>query len=73
MATQSYSGTNSIPTTNDVLNASANRAGPESTSMDREHRVGNTVDKVDQVSSVTLLGMAIVGAVAMLALHWLVG
>lgn len=56
-----------------AINASANRAGPESTSMRSEHRAGNTVDKVDQVSSVTLLGMAIVGAVAMLALHWLVG
>lgn len=29
-----------------------------------EHRVGNTVDKVDQVSSVTLLGMAVAGAIA---------
>lgn len=59
--------------TNPVVNASANRAGPQSTSMNSEHREGNTVDKGDQMSSVTLLGMAIAGAVAMLALHWLVG
>lgn len=58
-------------TTHDVLNADANRAGPESTSMDREHRVGNTIDKVDQVSSVTLLGFAIAGSVVMLGAHWL--
>lgn len=73
MAARSYSGANSIPTTTDVFNASSNRAGPESTSMDREHRVGNTVDRVDQLSSVTLLGLAVAGAVVMLALHWVVG
>lgn len=60
-------------TTNDVLNADANKAGPESTSMNREHRIGNTVDKVDQVSSVTLMGMAIAGSAVMLGAHWLVG
>lgn len=60
------------PTT-DVLNADANRAGPESTSMSREHRIGNTVDQVDQVSSVTLLGFAIAGSAVMLTAHWLVG
>lgn len=60
-------------TTTDVLNADANKAGPESTSMNREHRIGNTVDKVDQVSSVTLMGMAIAGSAVMLGAHWLVG
>ena len=60
------------PTT-EVVNASAHRAGPDSSSMNPKHRDGDTVDKVDQVSSVTLLGMAVVGAGAMLVLHWLVG
>jgi hypothetical protein len=41
--------------------------------MNREHRVGNTVDQVDQVSSVTLLGFAVAGSIVMLAAHWLVG
>lgn len=73
MTANTYPAADAGGPTNNVVNASANRAGLESTSMNPEHRDGNTVDKVDQVSSVTLLGMAIVGAVAMLALHWLVG
>ncbi|MCJ2082767.1 hypothetical protein [Methylobacterium sp. J-090] len=73
MTVSTYPAADAGRPTNNVVNASANRAGAESTSMKSEHRVGNTVDKVDQVSSVTLLGIAIVGAVAMLALHWLVG
>ncbi|MET0531391.1 MAG: hypothetical protein ABW003_24170 [Microvirga sp.] len=73
MTVSTYPATDGGRPTTNVVNASANRAGPESTSMNPEYRVGDTVDKVDQVSSVTLLGMAIVGAVAMLALHWLVG
>jgi hypothetical protein len=60
-------------TTNDVRNVDAHRTGPHSTSMNREHRVGNTVDQVDQVSSVTLLGFAVAGSIVMLAAHWLVG
>ncbi|MGU3360359.1 hypothetical protein ACLBWX_08510 [Methylobacterium sp. M6A4_1b] len=51
----------------------ANRAGAAGTTMNREHRLGLTVDKVDQVSSVTLLGMAVAGSIVMLAAHWLVG
>ena len=62
-----------LQTTNDVINADANKAGPESTSMERQHRAGDTVDKVDQVSSVTLLGFAIVGSGVMLVAHWLIG
>jgi hypothetical protein len=73
MTARVYPGANPIPTTNDVVNADANRAGPESTSMEREHRIGNTVDKVDQLSSVTLLGLALVGSAVMLTAHWLVG
>ena len=73
MTARVYPGSTATPTTNDVVNADANKAGTESTSMNREHRVGNTVDKVDQVSSVTLMGMAIVGSAVMLAAHWLVG
>ncbi|MCJ2045397.1 hypothetical protein MKK58_12780 [Methylobacterium sp. J-078] len=60
-------------TTNDVLGADAPRVGPEGATMNRAHRVGDTVDRVDQVSSVTLLGMAIVGAGVMLVAHWIVG
>jgi hypothetical protein len=62
-----------LQTTNDVVNADANKAGPQSTSMERQHRAGDTIDKVDQVSSVTLLGFAIVGSGVMLVAHWLVG
>ncbi|KQP38374.1 hypothetical protein ASF49_05065 [Methylobacterium sp. Leaf104] len=51
----------------------ADRAGAASPSMNREHRLGLTVDQVDQVSSVTLLGMAVAGSMVMLATHWLVG
>jgi hypothetical protein len=29
-----------------------------------EHVIGNTINKVDQVSSITLLGMAVAGAIA---------
>jgi hypothetical protein len=68
-----YPGPNTIPTTNDVVNADANKAGTESTSMNREHRTGDTVDKGDQVSSVTLLGFAVAGSAVMLGAHWLVG
>jgi hypothetical protein len=73
MNARGYPGSNTIPTTNDVVNADANKAGTESTSMNREHRTGDTVDKGDQVSSVTLLGFAVVGSAVMLAAHWLVG
>ena len=37
-----------------------------------EHRVGQDVDSVDQLSSVTLLGIAVLGAVASLISVWLV-
>lgn len=60
-------------TTVDVLGADANRAGAPSTAMNRDHRVGDTVDKVDQMSSVTLLGMALVGSGVMLVAHWILG
>ncbi|KQP82873.1 hypothetical protein [Methylobacterium sp. Leaf117] len=73
MTARIYPGANPIPSTNDVINADANKAGTESTSMNREHRAGDTVDKVDQVSSVTLLGMAIAGSAVMLLAHWIVG
>jgi hypothetical protein len=73
MTTLTHLDANPHQTTTDVRNADANRAGPESTSMNREHRIGDTVDKGDQVSSVTLLGFAIAGAVVMLAAHWVVG
>lgn len=73
MTTLTHLDANPRQTTDPVLNADANRAGPESTSMKREHRVGNTVDKVDQVSSVTLLGMAVAGSAVMLLAHWVLG
>lgn len=73
MTARVYPDTGTIPTTNDVINADANKAGPESTSMRGDHRTGDTIDKVDQVSSVTLLGFAVVGSAVMLVAHWLVG
>ena len=73
MTARIYPGTESTPSTTDVINADANKAGTESTSMNLEHRTGDTVDKVDQVSSVTLMGMAIAGSAVMLGAHWLVG
>ena len=72
MTVRVYSNPDPLPTTNDVVNADANKAGPQSTSMKGEHRAGDTVDKGDQVSSVTLLGFAIVGAGVMLVAHWLI-
>ncbi|WP_375409772.1 hypothetical protein [uncultured Methylobacterium sp.] len=71
MTARSYPST--IPTTNDVVNADSMKAGVESTSMDPAHRVGNTVDKVDQVSSITLLGFAVTGAVLVILTHLVLG
>jgi hypothetical protein len=73
MTVRVFPGPDELPATNDVVNADANKAGPESTSMERQHRAGDTVDKGDQVSSVTLLGFAIAGSAVMLMAHWLVG
>ena len=36
-----------------------------------QHRVGQTVDTVDQASSLALLGLAIVGGGAAVLLEWL--
>jgi len=60
-------------TTNAALRADAPRVGAGGATMNRAHRVGDTIDTVDQVSSVTLLGMAVVGAGVMLVAHWIVG
>jgi len=37
-----------------------------------EHRIGHDVDKVDQVSSVTLLGFAVLGAALTVAFNAIV-
>ncbi len=73
MTARVYPSTNPTPPTNAVVNADSMKAGPESTSMDPEHRVGNTVDKVDQVSSVTLLGFAVTGATLVILTHMVLG
>ena len=73
MTARSYPSTNPNPTTSNVVNADSMKAGPESTSMDPVHRVGDTVDKVDQVSSVTLLGFAVTGAVLVVLTHMVIG
>jgi len=73
MTARSYPSTNPNPTTIDVVNADSMKAGPESTSMDSSHRRGNTVDKVDQVSSITLLGFAVTGAVLAVLSHMVLG
>ena len=36
------------------------------------HRQGQDVDSVDQLSSVVLLGLALVGGAAAILLHWLI-
>ncbi|GJE42831.1 hypothetical protein [Methylobacterium soli] len=36
------------------------------------HRQGQDVDTVDQLSSVVLLGLALVGGAAAILLHWLI-
>ncbi|MCK2053746.1 hypothetical protein [Methylobacterium sp. 37f] len=59
--------------TSAIRDGGSSREGLDSTVMKREHRVGNTVDKVDQVSSVTLLGFTVAGSAVMLVAHWLVG
>lgn len=73
MTARVYPDPSSTPATNKVVNADSMKAGPESTSMDPAHRVGNTVDKVDQVSSVTLLGFALTGAVLVVLTHMVIG
>ena len=73
MTTLTHLDANPRQTATDVSEADADRAGAASPSMNREHRLGLTVDKVDQVSSVTLLGFAVAGSIVMLAAHWLVG
>jgi hypothetical protein len=73
MTARGYPGTGTIPTTNGVVNNEANKAGLESTSVSGEHRTGDTIDKVDQVSRVTLLGVAAAGAAVMLGACWCVG
>ncbi|GJD74103.1 hypothetical protein [Methylobacterium goesingense] len=60
-------------TTNAMLRTDASPVGPDGATMNRAHRIGDTIDTVDQVSSVTLLGMALVGAGVMLVAHWIVG
>ena len=64
---------NPTPTTNNVVNADSMKAGPESTSMEADHRIGDTINKVDQVSSITLLGFAVVGALSVVLIHALIG
>ena len=73
MTARVYPHPSSPPTTVEVLNADSMKAGPESTSMNPAHRVGNTVDKVDQVSSITLLGFAVTGAVLVVLTHLVLG
>ena len=73
MTARVYPHPSSTTSTNAVVNADSMKAGPESTSMKPEHRVGNTVDKVDQVSSVVLLGIAVTGAVLVTLSHLVVG
>lgn len=47
--------------------------GPSGSGANKpEHRLGQDVDGVDQLSSVTLLGIAVGGAVTALLLVWLV-
>lgn len=72
MTVRVYSNPNPLPTAKDIINADGNKAGLQSISMKREHRDGDTVDKGDQVSGVTLFGFAIVGASVMLVAHWLI-
>lgn len=73
MTVRIFPGPDSLSSTQDVVNADSNQAGPESTSMEGQHRTGDTVDKGDQVSSVTLLGFAIAGSAVMLLAHWVIG
>lgn len=55
-----------------TVDVDSTRVGSGSASMKPEHQVGNTVDKVDQLSSVTLMGMAIGGSAVMLTALWLI-
>ena len=61
-----------LQTTTDVVNADANKVGPKSASMERQHRAGNTVDRGNHVSSVWLLGLSLVGASVVLVVYWLI-
>ncbi|MBB3904203.1 hypothetical protein [Methylobacterium brachythecii] len=36
------------------------------------HYVGQNIDNVDQLSSITLLGLAVLGAIATLLANWVV-
>ena len=73
MNAQSRSTATPLKTTLDVVNADSIPVGRQSSTIEPQHRAGDTVDKVDQVSSITLLGLAIVGAGVTLVFHWLLG
>ena len=49
---------------NAAITSNPNQTQRGGAANDPEHLVGNTIDKVDQVSSITLLGMAVAGAIA---------
>lgn len=59
-----------LKTTINVVDADPNRGGGQSTDMKPQHRAGDTVD---QVSSIALLDLAVVGAGVTLVFHWLPG
>lgn len=44
--------------------------GPAS---DPVHRVGQDIDSVDQTSSVYILGLAVLGAVMVVSIHFVIG
>ncbi|GJD93438.1 hypothetical protein [Methylobacterium iners] len=53
--------------------ANPNQTGHHSSALNADHRVGGTIDTADQLSSVTLLGLAVAGAAAAILLHALLG
>ncbi|RYF04812.1 MAG: hypothetical protein EOO77_29150 [Oxalobacteraceae bacterium] len=55
-----------------IYPGSPDRPGEGANSV--EHRIGHDVDSVDQLSSVTLMGLGIGGAaVALILVHFLIG
>lgn len=73
MSARVYPSANPVPTTNEVLNANPNQTEVHSPAQAPEHNAGDTINKVDQLSSVTLLGLAVVGAATVVLIHHLIG
>ena len=68
-----YPNPNSSPVSGNASTTNRNQTGSETPTLNPSHMVGNTVDTVDQVSSVTLLGFAVTGAALVVLTQAVIG